>query len=85
MTDHATAASSVAADVAAEVRAGMARRQPPATAGELATVIDVTPHTAGRRLSGAIPFTVVELVLIANWLEIPPAELLNPGARSAAS
>ena len=70
--------------VAAEVRGAMAKQKK--TAGELAQVIGVTPHTAGRRLNGAVPFKVIELMAIATWLGVDLHSLLpSPAAATVAS
>ena len=69
MTNHPTADR-----VASEVRAELARQRK--TAGELAAVLGMTPHTAGRRLNGEVPFDVVELVAIGLWLDIEPGRFL---------
>lgn len=69
MTNHPTADR-----VASEVRAELARQR--RTAGDLATVLGMTPHTAGRRLNGEVPFDVVELVQIGLWLGIDPRRFL---------
>jgi hypothetical protein len=71
MTNHSNGTTE---RVASEVRAEMARQRKTAT--ELADVIGVTQHTAGRRLSGAVPFTLVDLVLIGEWLDIDPRHLM---------
>lgn len=63
-----------ATQIADEVRAEMARQRK--TAADLAGVIGVTQHTAGRRLSGAIPFDVVELARVAAWLGVGTADLI---------
>ncbi|MDI9889928.1 helix-turn-helix domain-containing protein [Microbacterium sp. IEGM 1404] len=62
------AATETAERLAAEVRAEMARQR--RTAKEMAEVVGITAHTAGRRLSGAVPFNVVELGEVARWLGI---------------
>lgn len=67
--------------VAREVRAELARQK--RTAAQLAAVIGVTAHTAGRRLSGATPFNVVELGAIAEWLGVEPYRLLGEDAPAA--
>lgn len=54
--------------VAAEVRAGMARRNHRIT--DLAEVLGVTPATASSRFYGKTPFDVVELAVVAEWLGI---------------
>lgn len=63
--------------VADEVRAEMARQRK--TAGDLANVIGVTQHTAGRRLNGTIPFDVYELSQVAMWLGVTAADLIARG------
>lgn len=68
MTDHAAAGQAAAARVAGEVRAELARQRK--TAADLATALGMTPHTAGRRLAGEVPFDVVELVQVALWLGV---------------
>lgn len=77
MTNHPTADR-----VASEVRAELARRRK--TAGELAAVLGMTPHTAGRRLNGEVPFDVVELVAIGLWLEIDPCRFIPQQTAGAA-
>lgn len=52
--------------LADEIRVEMARQR--RTATELAPVIGVSAHTAGRRLNGAAGFNVFELFLAAAWL-----------------
>lgn len=68
------ASPSYAVVVAAAVRAELARQQ--RTATDLAAVLGVTPHTAGRRLAGVTPFNVVEIMRIAAWLDVPTQTLL---------
>ena len=69
MTNHPAAEA-----VASEVRAELARQQK--TAGELAAALGMTPHTAGRRLRGEVPFDVIELAQIGLWLGIAPRRLM---------
>jgi len=76
MTNH-----SLDRSVAAEVRAEMARQQK--TQAELAAVIGVTAHTAGRRCSGAVPFDVIEIAAVAEWLSVPVEQLLGNKAVTA--
>ena len=59
--------------VAGEVRAAMARKSK--RIAELAEVLGVTPATAGRRFNGETPFDVIELMLVATWLEVPVEQL----------
>lgn len=66
--------------LADEVRAEMARKRK--TAADLAHIIGVTQHTAGRRLNGSIPFDVIELHQVAAWLGTTSADLLARAART---
>jgi len=59
--------------VAAEVRAEMGRQG--RTAKELAVVLGVSATTARSRMSGAVVFDVVELLLVATWLDVPVERL----------
>lgn len=68
--------------VAAEVRAGMARRNK--RIAELAEVLGVTAATAGRRFNGEVPFDVIELMLVATWLDVPVEQLSRPASAGAA-
>jgi transcriptional regulator with XRE-family HTH domain len=68
--------------VAGQVRAELARQGH--SIADLADCLGVTPHTAGRRLSGRTDFTAVELVQIAGWLGVHPAEFLPAEQRGAA-
>lgn len=61
--------------IAGEVRALLAKRRKTAT--DLAAILGITPHTAGRRLSGRVAFTVAELFIIASWLDVPLGEILS--------
>lgn len=54
--------------VAGEVRAELARQR--RTAVDMAGALGITPHTAGRRLSGESPFTVLEIAKVAAWLGV---------------
>lgn len=78
MTNHPTAEA-----VASEVRAALARHKK--TAGDLATALGTTPHTAGRRLRGDIPFDVIEIAKIADWLGVPTSDLMPAQRKAAAS
>lgn len=76
----------VSQQVAGEVRAEMARQK--RTASELATVLGISAHTAGRRLNGESPFNVLELATVCRWLEVDLAALVNRierGAKAVAS
>lgn len=61
------------AAVAAEVRAEMGRQDK--RAGDLASVLAVSTTTARSRMSGAVVFDVVELLLVATWLDVPVERL----------
>ncbi|CAB4727785.1 unannotated protein [freshwater metagenome] len=52
----------------------MARKRK--TANDLASVLKMSPHTAGSRLNAKVPFNVVEIDVIARWLDVDPATLL---------
>lgn len=69
MTNHPAAEA-----VASEVRAEMGRQRK--TQAELADALGVTPHTVGRRLSGEVPFDVIEVVQIGLWLGVDPRRLI---------
>ncbi|MDQ1111205.1 transcriptional regulator with XRE-family HTH domain [Microbacterium testaceum] len=75
MTNHAAVGLAAAQRLAGEVRAEMARQK--RTAGEMARVLGITAHTAGRRLSGAVAFSVTELMAVAMWLGMDAKELLR--------
>lgn len=62
---------SAAQFVSAAVRAELARKQK--TAGDMARLLGITPHTAGRRLNGSVDFTVVDLLQLSAWLDVPMA------------
>jgi hypothetical protein len=70
MTNHSTAGR-----VASEVRAELARQRKTAT--DMAAVLYMTGHTAGRRLNGDVPFDVVELVALGAWLGVDPSKFLG--------
>ncbi len=73
--------TSPAEQVAATVRAEMARRRVTQTA--LADVLGMTQTALSRRISGAIPFDVNELHAIAEHLGLPPAALLGQTVSAA--
>ncbi|SDC44825.1 BetR domain-containing protein [Nocardioides lianchengensis] len=51
---------------------------------DLAEVLNITTATAARRLNGTVPFDVVELMVVANWLDVP-VESLQPPTRAGAA
>lgn len=59
--------------VAAEIRAEMGRQR--LNQAHLAQTLGMTVATAARRLRGEVPFNVIELALIANWLDVPVSRL----------
>jgi hypothetical protein len=65
--------SDYGAAVAAEVRAEMGRQQ--RQAKDLAVALAVSPTTARTRMSGAVAFDVVELLIVATWLGVPVERL----------
>ncbi|HWU28932.1 MAG TPA: helix-turn-helix transcriptional regulator [Microbacterium sp.] len=70
-----TSPAAVTSRIADEVRAEMARQKK--TGAELAAVLGITQHTVGRRLNGATPFNMIELILVAAWLGISLGELIR--------
>lgn len=68
-----TPGEAAAVSVADEVRAELARQRKTAT--ELAAVLGITQHTAGRRLNGGTPFNLIELFAVASWLGLTVTEI----------
>jgi len=65
--------------VAAEIRAGLARRG--LTQGDLAAALGLSQAAVSRRLTGEVPIDVEELTAVADWLGVPLSALLaEPGA-----
>lgn len=60
---------------AGNVRAEMARQNK--SIGELAEVLGVTPHTAGRRYNGKVEFSATEVMALADWLSVELSALLT--------
>lgn len=77
MTTHAAVGQAAGQRVAGEVRAELARQRK--TAADLSRALGVTPHTAGKRISGEVAFDVVELAEVAKWLGVPIEKLLGLG------
>jgi DNA-binding Xre family transcriptional regulator len=69
------------AEVAAEIRAELARQRVPQTA--LISATGISKNTLRRRLNGVKPFYVHELEAICSFLNIPLSEFLDR-TRSAA-
>lgn len=69
--------------VAADLRAELARQR--RTAADLAQVLNVTPHTVGRRLNGDVPFSMYELVLATRWLGIDLTDLISRATQKVAA
>lgn len=65
----------------AEIRAALARKG--TTTAEIATVLSRSQATASRKLNGQIPITLDELAAIAEFLDVPLADLLPPSKASA--
>jgi hypothetical protein len=61
---------------AAQIRAYMAARR--LTAVELAAAIEMPRSTASRRLVGQGSFDLDQMVLIAGWLKVPLADIIDP-------
>ncbi|MDN4615963.1 helix-turn-helix transcriptional regulator [Leifsonia sp. F6_8S_P_1B] len=68
-------AASLSQRVATRVRMLMAARR--ATNRELAEVLGLSERAAQRRRQGHLEFSLSELELVANWLEVDPAALLS--------
>ncbi|MEU5939377.1 helix-turn-helix transcriptional regulator [Micromonospora sp. NPDC047548] len=68
--------------IAAEVRAELARQNK--TQRDLGDLLHITQPSVQLRLSGQRPFRAEELVLIADWLGVPPAQFLPEPASAAA-
>ncbi|WP_102191528.1 hypothetical protein [Microbacterium aurantiacum] len=70
-----TPETAAALSVAAEIRAEMARQRK--TASELALVLGITQHTAGKRLNGSTTFNLVELFRAVSWLGLSLEEIAH--------
>lgn len=68
--------------VAAEVRAEMGRQRK--AQADLARALDITIPTAARRLRGEVPFDVIELAVVADWLGVDVQRLAGPVTEPAA-
>lgn len=71
------------ADVAERLRLEVHRQRK--SGRQLAAILGWSAGTASRRLNGASPLTVDELVAAATWLGLDPAELLPPAELVLAS
>ena len=67
---------------AGAVRAELARKR--TTGRQMAKALGWSSSTTHRRLQGIYPFTLTELVAVADYLDIPLTTLL-PADREAAS
>lgn len=67
--------------VAKEIRAQMIRHD--LTVEDLAGAVGMSAATVWRRLAGDLPFTVEELSVIAEWLQVPPAVLVQQADHSS--
>jgi len=52
---------------------------------DLAQTLGVHPATAARRLDGEVPFDIVELCTVADWLGLTVTELIARAERLTAS
>lgn len=75
-------AEAASRSVAGELRAELARQR--RTAADLALVLGTTPHTAGKRLNGQSPFTIVELAQATAWLGVSLHALVERAEAQAA-
>jgi transcriptional regulator with XRE-family HTH domain len=69
--------------VAANVRAELARRQ--IRHATVAVDLGYTPQAMSRRLSGAVPFTAVDLQHLARIVDVPIDDLLAEPEPTAAA
>lgn len=76
------AGEATARAVTAEIRAEMGRQR--FSNADLARILGVTEHTAGRRLRDEVPFDIVELHEVAAWLGVPISRLLADAEAGAA-
>lgn len=65
------------------VRYGAEMARQKKTTAALAQALGIGAHTAGRRVSGEIPFDVLELAVVAHWLSVPLERLVG-GTQEAA-
>lgn len=66
----------VAVTVAANVRAELGRHRKTYT--DLAAHLGIGKQTVSARMSGSVPFDVVELASIAKWLQVDVTVFLPP-------
>lgn len=66
------AMSSTTETVAAEVRATLARHK--ISQGAVAQALDLSRPSVSRRLKGELPFTVAELLVVADLAGVEPSE-----------
>lgn len=78
----ANAPTTYAAEVAARVRAEMARRKK--SSAELGDVLEIARQTAEVRLRGEKPFDLLELARIAIWLGVPISDFTTTDGGDAA-
>lgn len=72
-----------ASDVAAEIRAELARRNVPAHA--LANAVGMSKQTMSRRMTCAAPFDLAEIEAIARFFGMTPSELIARAERIEAA
>jgi transcriptional regulator with XRE-family HTH domain len=83
MTDLPDHSGNVRADVAANVRAELARQRKPQKA--LREHLGISRVTMHRRITGQSPFDADELVGIAEFLDIPIGTLFQTQATEASA
>ena len=71
-----------AAQLAAEVRAEMARQG--VTAAKVAAATNISPASLSRRLNGTSDFTVAEMFRVAGFLQVTLSDLLRRAETIAA-
>ena len=72
------AVTTTTGEVAAEIRAELARRQIPQV--RIADLLGLSQVSVSRRLTGQTPISVDELALIAGFLDVPISDLLKDAA-----
>jgi len=66
-----------AARAAKKLRALMMDHEPRRTGQELADLLNISPKSAYRRMSGEIPLDLEQLWEVAKWLDVPITELTD--------
>ena len=71
-------------DVAANVRAELARRRDKTKAGLRVALDDMPRVSLWRRLSGEVPFSANEIARVADYLEVPISVLFSTPEQASA-